>query len=210
MLHQSLLLLLLLSLLTLPLCPHSMAPSVTQCEKLGQTIIFVRTRETARSLHAVVSPRAAPRVCPAAHSHGWLAGRRRAAGRAPAAPSALPCTHACRTLAPRLPPPHTTSADGAGGAQVHVHRGRHGQAGARQGGARVPVSQLLPGGWLGGSLAGWLGTSNRCGLSRRGSRRGAIQFNAGLPPLPQTTLSLPPTRPRPRPRVCAARAPPRS
>lgn len=27
-----------------------------QCEKLGQTIIFVRTREVARSLHAAVSP----------------------------------------------------------------------------------------------------------------------------------------------------------
>ena len=26
------------------------------CEKLGQTIIFVRTRETARSLHALVQP----------------------------------------------------------------------------------------------------------------------------------------------------------
>lgn len=26
------------------------------CEKLGQTIIFVRTRETARALHAAVSP----------------------------------------------------------------------------------------------------------------------------------------------------------
>ena len=28
-----------------------------QCEKLGQTIIFVRTREVARSLHAAVNPR---------------------------------------------------------------------------------------------------------------------------------------------------------
>ena len=26
------------------------------CEKLGQTIIFVRTRETARALHAAVDP----------------------------------------------------------------------------------------------------------------------------------------------------------
>ncbi len=26
-----------------------------QCEKLGQTIIFVRTRETARALHGLVS-----------------------------------------------------------------------------------------------------------------------------------------------------------
>ncbi len=30
-----------------------------QCEKLGQTIIFVRTRETARALHAEVRPGAA-------------------------------------------------------------------------------------------------------------------------------------------------------
>ena len=29
------------------------------CEKLGQTIIFVRTRETARALHAAVSQRLA-------------------------------------------------------------------------------------------------------------------------------------------------------
>jgi hypothetical protein len=28
-----------------------------QCEKLGQTIIFVRTRESARALHRAVSPR---------------------------------------------------------------------------------------------------------------------------------------------------------
>jgi ATP-dependent RNA helicase DDX19/DBP5 len=27
-----------------------------QCEKLGQTIIFVRTREIARTLHAAVRP----------------------------------------------------------------------------------------------------------------------------------------------------------
>lgn len=34
---------------------HCSVPLPLQCEKLGQTIIFVRTRETARSLHAVVS-----------------------------------------------------------------------------------------------------------------------------------------------------------
>ena len=31
-----------------------------QCEKLGQTIIFVRTREVARSLHAAVSTPSGP------------------------------------------------------------------------------------------------------------------------------------------------------
>ena len=41
-----------------PCCrtPRPHTPCPPQCEKLGQTIIFVRSRETARALHSVVRP----------------------------------------------------------------------------------------------------------------------------------------------------------
>ena len=52
-------------------CP-CLLPAVPglQCEKLGQTIIFVRTRETARALHGAVSWRHGRTGSPA----GWAAG----------------------------------------------------------------------------------------------------------------------------------------
>ena len=51
-------------------------------------------------------------------------------------------THLTLPLPSSTPPPLSSSpcrADGAGGAQVHQHRGRHGQAGAGQGGEGVQV-----------------------------------------------------------------------
>ena len=94
-------------------------PAALQCEKLGQTIIFVRTRETARALHAAVS---AGRCLP---PELLLPLKAAVVSCRYVPPPTTACIHAFtrlpRCLDPAPPCACAAPADGEGWAQVHLH-----------------------------------------------------------------------------------------